>query len=258
VSASGPGGVALVTGAARRLGRAIALDLALAGHDVAVHYHRSRDAAEELAREINAVGRAAEAIGADLAEADEAVGLMEAAGALGPVRLLVNNAAIFEPDTAASVTAASLDAHYRINLRAPVLLARALAEGLPAGEGGNVINIIDQRVWRLTPNYLSYTASKYALWGMTRTLAQGLAPRVRVNAIGPGPTLINERQSDAEFAAEVVATPLHRGPAVAEILAAVRFLLATPSMTGQMLALDGGQHLAWDTPGALIEARARH
>jgi NAD(P)-dependent dehydrogenase (short-subunit alcohol dehydrogenase family) len=255
VSGAEAPGVALVTGAGRRLGRAIALDLAMAGHDVAVHYHRSRDAAEELAREINALGRAAEAIGADLAKAEETEGLMDAAAALGPVRLLVNNAAIFEPDTAATVSAASLDAHYQVNLRAPVLLAHAVAQGLPEGQDGNVVNIIDQRVWRLSPNYLSYTASKYALWGVTRTLAQALAPRIRVNAVGPGPTLANERQSADDFAEEIAATPLGRGPAVAEILAAIRFLLATPSMTGQMLALDGGQHLAWDTPAALAEAR---
>jgi NAD(P)-dependent dehydrogenase (short-subunit alcohol dehydrogenase family) len=164
---------------------------------------------------------------------------------LGPPTCLVNNASEFLVDTVATVTAENWDTHLDINLKAPVFLARALYLHLPEGESGNVINIIDQRVWRLTPDFFSYTISKAGLWTATRTLAQALAPRVRVNAIGPGPVLKSIHQTENDFAAEVRSTLLKRGPSPAEIAAAVRFILDAPAMTGQMIALDGGQHLTW-------------
>lgn len=247
-----PPGTALVTGGGRRIGRAIAQGLAARGWAVAIHHGRSRDEAEALAAAIRAEGGRAMTLGADLADPSALDGLIDrAAQALGPVSLLVNNASLFEPDDAASVDAAGFDAHMAVNLRAPVLLARAFAARLPEGMEGNIINIIDQRVWRLTPRFLSYTLSKAGLWTATRTLAQALAPRIRVNGIGPGPTLPNDRQAPGDFEAQVRAVPLARAPGMAELQRAVQFIIETPSLTGQMLALDGGQHLAWQTPDAI-------
>jgi NAD(P)-dependent dehydrogenase (short-subunit alcohol dehydrogenase family) len=236
---------ALITGSARRIGRAIALDLAAHGWRVAIHYRNSRDEAEALAAEIQRTGGAAAAVSANLADLGDVQSLIaRCAGALGTVTCLVNNASEFFLDTIGSVTPEGWDTHLDINLKAPVFLAQALYADLPAGVEGNVINIIDQRVWRPTPDFFSYTISKAGLWTATQTLAQAMAPRVRVNAIGPGPVLQSVHQSQADFAAETLTTPLQRGPSLPEIAAAVRFILATPSMTGQMIALDGGQHLA--------------
>lgn len=240
----------LVTGAGRRLGRAIALDLAAHGWAVGVHYRSSGDDADAVVRAITDAGGTAGAVRADLADAGETGSLVaRAADMVGPLTCLVNNASLFEMDTVETVTPDSWDAHIDINLRAPALLTRAFAAQLPAGADGNVINILDQRVWRLTPYFLSYTAAKSGLWTLTRTTAMGLAPRIRVNAIGPGPTLPSARQSAAQFDAQCRSTPLGRGATPAEICAAVRFILDMPSMTGQMIALDGGQHLAWSPPG---------
>jgi NAD(P)-dependent dehydrogenase (short-subunit alcohol dehydrogenase family) len=234
---------ALITGAARRIGRAIALDLATHGWRVCVHYRHSRDEAEALAAEIVGAGGSAVALAANLAIVDEVQSLIaRCTEALGPPTCLVNNASEFFLDTIGSVTSAGWDTHLDINLKAPVFLAQALYANLPEGAEGNVINIIDQRVWRPTPEFFSYTISKAGLWTATQTLAQAMAPRVRVNAIGPGPVLQSVHQSQADFAAERTSTPLGRGPSLPEIAAAVRFILATPSMTGQMIALDGGQH----------------
>ena len=236
---------ALITGSARRIGRTIALDLAAHGWRVAIHYRNSRDEAEALANEIQQAGGAAVSVSANLADLADVQSLIErCAEALGPVTCLVNNASEFFLDTIGSVTPEGWDTHLDINLKAPVFLAQALYANLPAGVEGNVINIIDQRVWRPTPDFFSYTISKAGLWTATQTLAQAMAPRVRVNAIGPGPVLQSVHQTQADFAAETLTTPLQRGPSLPEIAAAVRFILATPSMTGQMIALDGGQHLA--------------
>ncbi len=171
--------------------------------------------------------------------------------ALGPVTTLINSASIFEDDCLKTLTPESWATHIDTNLRAPLFLSQAFVNQLPAGTDGNIINIIDQRVWRLNPRFLSYTASKAALWTLTQTLAQSLAPQIRVNAIGPGPVLTNERQAQADFEAQVEAVLLQRGPELSEICQAIRFILAAPSMTGQMIALDGGQHLAWATPDAI-------
>jgi NAD(P)-dependent dehydrogenase (short-subunit alcohol dehydrogenase family) len=243
-------GTALITGAAKRIGRAIACDLAGAGWRVALHYHRSGAEAEALAAEIAAAGGAAAVLQADLAVEAEVEPLVErAASALGPVTLLVNNASTFEMDRIETVTRASWDAHIEPNLRAPVVLSQSFAAALPEGAQGNIINLLDQRVLNLTPYFLSYTVSKVGLWALTQTLALALAPRIRVNGIGPGPTLPSPRQSEEQFARQWSSMPLGRGTTPEEIAAAVRFILAAPAMTGQMIALDGGQHLAWGLPG---------
>ena len=237
---------ALVTGGARRIGRALALTLAEGGYAVAIHHHRSRADAEALAREIRAGGGSAVALAADLAdEAAVRALLPRAAAALGPIGVLVNNASIFENDTVHSATRASWDAHLAVNLRAPFVLIQEFAAGLPADAGGAVVNLLDERVWNLTPYFVSYTLTKAALWTLTRTMALALAPRIRVNGIGPGPTMPSPRQSDAQFLERCRAMPLGRGTSPAEIAAALRFILAAPAMTGQMIALDGGEHLGW-------------
>jgi NAD(P)-dependent dehydrogenase (short-subunit alcohol dehydrogenase family) len=250
-------GAALVTGAGQRIGRAIALDLARHGWAVAVHYNASAEAAEAVVREIDAAGGRAVAVAADLAEEADAESLLpRAAAAVGPIGCLVNNASVFEADTAATATRASWDRHLEPNLRAPFVLSQAFARALPKNTDGVIVNMLDQRVWSLTPFFLSYTVSKSALWTLTRTLALALAPRIRVNGIGPGPALPSALQTDAEFARQCAMMPLGRGTSPDEICAAVRFLLAASSMTGQMIALDGGQHLAWaqaPAPSAVSE-----
>ncbi len=172
----------------------------------------------------------------------------DAEAALGPVSLLVNNASIFKDDSATDFDWDMWESHFAVHLKAPVLLARKMAERLPEGRDGLVVNIVDQRVWRLNPRFFSYTLSKSALWTATQTLAQALAPRVRVNAIGPGPTLPNHRQAKEDFDSQVDALLLGHGPDVAEFGATIRYLWSARSVTGQMIALDGGQHLAWETP----------
>ena len=240
------GPVALVTGAARRIGAAIARDLARHGWAVAIHYRASRDEAEALSREIKAAGGCAATIACDLARETEVETLIpRAVEALGPLTCLINKASVFEMDKIDSVTRESWDRHIETNLRAPLVLSQAFARQLPEGMNGNIVNLLDQRVWKLTPYFLSYTVAKSALWTLTRTLALALAPRIRVNGIGPGPALPSERQSLEQFRHQQAAVPLQHGPELAEIAAAVRFILASPSMTGQMIALDGGEHLAW-------------
>jgi NAD(P)-dependent dehydrogenase (short-subunit alcohol dehydrogenase family) len=236
---------ALITGAARRIGRSIALDLAAHGWNVGIHYRNSRAEADALAAEIIRNGGRAEPLRGNLADIDDVLSLIpRCAEALGSPTCLVNNASEFFLDTIGSVTPEGWHTHLDINLKAPVFLAQALYASLPVDVEGNVINIIDQRVWRPTPDFFSYTISKAGLWTATQTLAQAMAPRVRVNAIGPGPVLKSVHQTPADFAAETLSTPLQRGPSLPEIATAVRFILATPSMTGQMIALDGGQHLS--------------
>jgi NAD(P)-dependent dehydrogenase (short-subunit alcohol dehydrogenase family) len=237
---------ALVTGAGLRLGRDIALHLARRGWRVGVHYHRSERDAVAVVEAIEASGGQAQAFAADLAQVKALPPLIEAcAERLGVPTCLVNNAARFEWDDIGTLAPENWQAHLDIDLRAPVFLTQAFARVLPPQEQGCVINMIDQRVWRLTPEFLSYTIAKSALWTATRTLAQALAPRIRVNAIGPGPVLPSHKQSLPEFEGECRSTPLGRGATPQEVCAAIDFLLTTPSVTGQMIALDGGQHLAW-------------
>ncbi len=241
---------ALVTGGAQRIGRAIVLKLAGDGWAVAVHYRRARAAAEALADEIRRGGGKAVALGADLAREAETATLVPAAtAALGPLGGLVNNAAVFERDEALEATRASWDRHIECNLRAPFVLMQEFARQLPADSAGAIVNLLDERVWNLTPHFVSYTLSKAGLWTLTQTMALALAPRIRVNGIGPGPTLPSPRQSEAEFRRQCASMPLRRGTTPEEIAAAVGFILAAPAMTGQMIALDGGQHLGWAPPG---------
>lgn len=242
-------GAALVTGAARRIGRALALTAAEAGYDVAVHHRGSADEAEAVAFEIRSMGRRAAAVAAELTDEVETSALVgRAAQALGPVTLLINNASVFEDDRIQTLTRRSWDAHMQTNLRAPILLTQTLAAELPAETEGQVINLLDQRVWKPNPQFFSYSLSRAALWHATRVLAQALAPRVRVNAIGPGPTLPSVHQTQAEFEAEAHNVPLQRRSSPEDIAAAARYLIDARQVTGQMIAVDGGQHLAWRTP----------
>lgn len=247
-----PRGVALVTGAGRRIGRVLALEAARAGYDVAVHYRTARDEAQGVVDEIAALGRRAAVLPGELADPDIGEALVGAAqAALGTVTLLVNSASTFEDDRVGGISAQGWDRHMNANLRAPVLLAQALAEALPEAARGLVVNLVDQRVWRPNPQFFSYSVSKAGLWWATRTLAQALAPRVRVVAIGPGPVLASVHQAAGEFEAEAAATPLGAPVDPAELAAALRYLIDAPSVTGQMIAVDGGQHLAWRTPDVL-------
>jgi NAD(P)-dependent dehydrogenase (short-subunit alcohol dehydrogenase family) len=240
---------ALVTGGAKRIGRAIVEDLAAHGFAVAIHCNRSRREADSLAAGIRGSGGRAEVVEADLTDAAATDALIgEATKALGPIGLLVNNASIFQDDSVETFDPAVADRHFAIHVSAPAVLARHFAAILAPGSEGLIVNIIDQRVWRPTPRYFSYTLSKSALWMATRTMAQALAPHIRVNAIGPGPTLANTRQDTHDFGAQVSGVLLKRGPALSEFGAAIRYLWEARSVTGQMIALDGGQHLAWQTP----------
>lgn len=238
--------IALVTGAAARIGRALAIDLSVAGWTVAVHYNRSADDAAQTVRSITQGGGSAASFGADLSDEDQAMGLVDrATRELGPITCLINNASVFDHDSIETVSRASWERHISVNLRAPLLLSQHFSAALPKDADGTIINLIDQRVWNLTPHFVSYTVSKSGLWTLTRTLALALAPRIRVNAIGPGPTLPSRRQSDRQFSRQVERTPLGRANSMDEICAAVRFILDASSMTGQMIALDSGQHLGW-------------
>ncbi len=235
---------ALVTGSARRIGRALALAAAEAGYDVAIHHRDSSEAAEETARLVRAKGVRAAVLAADLSD-DPARLIAETEAALGPVTLLVNNASVFQDDRIESLTRESWDLHMEANLHAPVALTQAFAA---RAAQGLVVNIVDQRVWRPNPQFFSYSLSKAGLWWATRTLAQALAPRIRVNAIGPGPTLPSIHQTPEDFEAEAANVPLERRTSPDEIASALRYLIDAPSVTGQMIAVDGGQHLAWKTP----------
>jgi NAD(P)-dependent dehydrogenase (short-subunit alcohol dehydrogenase family) len=223
--------------------------LADEGFAVAVHYLKSRAPAEEVVAAIAARGGKAVALGADLADEDAVKALLpRAVEVLGPVGVLVNNASVFGNDTVDTVTREGWDEHLAVNLRAPFVLMQEFARHLPADAGGSIINLLDERVWSLTPYFVSYTISKAGLWTLTQTMALALAPRIRVNGIGPGPTLPSPRQSHEQFLQQCRSTPLQRGTAPEEIAAALRFILAAPAMTGQMIALDGGQHLGWAQP----------
>ena len=244
-----PRGAALVTGAGRRIGRALALEAARAGFDVAVHYRTARDDAQAVADEIAALGRRAVILDAELTDDDQTAALIgRAAQALGPITLLVNSASTFEDDRLATATRASWDAHLDANLRAPIVLAQAFAAALPVGAQGQIVNIVDQRVLRPNPQFFSYSLAKAGLWWATQTLAQDLAPRIRVNAIGPGPTLASVHQAPGEFEREAAGTPLERAVSPDDIAAALRYLIDATAVTGQMIAVDAGQHLGWRTP----------
>jgi NAD(P)-dependent dehydrogenase (short-subunit alcohol dehydrogenase family) len=246
------GPVALVTGGGRRIGRAICLVLAEAGYDVAIHHRGAPEAAREVATHIQGLGRKAMAVAADLADEVQLANLIpRAAETLGPVTLLVNCASLFEDDRVGELERGRWDAHLQTNLRAPVVLTEAFAASLPAeipDGAASVVNILDQRVFKPNPQFFSYTLSKSALLTATRMLAQALAPRIRVNGVGPGPTLASIHQDAGEFAREAANVPLGRGSTPEEIAEAVLYLARARAVTGQMIAVDSGQHLAWRTP----------
>mgnify|MGYP006273408275 FL=1 len=241
---------ALVTGGARRLGRALVDAAAAEGWAVAVHANRSLDAGRVTVADLESRGVPACLVTADLADADAAASLIPELAARGRTpRLLVNNAALFTHDRLATATAAGFDAHMALNLRAPLLLARAFAEALPGDAEGQIVNMIDQRIHRTSPHFLTYTMAKAGLWSLTRLLAVELAPRVRVNGIGPGIALPDEGMSKARAEALVADYPLRHGGSVEEVAAAFRYLLTASSVTGQMLCVDGGAHLAMPAGG---------
>ena len=241
-------GAALVTGGGKRIGRAIALELARAGFDVVIHYRSSRDAAEAVAEEVRGLGHKATTVKADLAvEAQVRTLVADAASAIGgPLAVLVNNASVFEDDRIGSLGRDTWDAHIETNLRAPIVLAETFAGQAP--DGSAIVNLLDQRVLKPDPRFISYALSRNGLWWATRTLAQALAPRIRVNGVGPGPTLPSVHQSAADFEAEARAVPLQRAGSPEAVASAVRWLVDADMVTGQMIAVDGGQHLAWRTP----------
>ncbi|MEM7236255.1 MAG: SDR family oxidoreductase [Pseudomonadota bacterium] len=257
-------GKALITGAAQRLGKAMALALAEDGWDIAIHFNGNSSKADETADEIRALGREAVSIQGDLDDADVTTGLVgRAAEELGGrLNVLINNASTFENDGIGKITAASWDRAMGSNLRAPVTLLQSFAAQAPEprldGRGEPVaqavcINMIDQRVLKPTPEFMSYLLAKSALHMFTRTAAQELGARVRVAGIGPGPTIVAETQRDSHFAMQRAACALGRGSDPEDIVMAMRFILACKAFTGQMLAIDGGQHLAWQTPDVVGE-----
>ena len=238
----------LVTGAAKRLGRAIALHLAESGWSVAVHYNNSQAEAEETVAALHEKGVHAAAINADLTLEDDTERLIDRArAAVGPLTALVNNASVFENDTIATMTRKSWDKHIEANLRAPLVLSRDFAEQLPDGQEGAIVNLLDQRLLKPTPQFLSYGVSRAGLHWLTVTLAQALGPRIRVNGVAPGPTLRNERQSEAHFKRQQESTILGRGAMPEDVARAVGYLIDARAVTGQMIAVDGGQHLIWKT-----------
>jgi NAD(P)-dependent dehydrogenase (short-subunit alcohol dehydrogenase family) len=242
---------ALVTGGAQRIGRAIVGALAGHGYAVAIHARRSKSEADRLRDEIAQTGGRAAVVIGDLSDHESVLRLIpQAAAAVGPLTLLVNNAAGFEPDEVGKLDRACFDRQFAVNLRAPLFLSEAFAAQAPAGSDPSIVNILDQRVYKPTPRFLTYGLTKSALHVATTTLAQALAPAVRVNAVAPGPTLASPRQTAEAFARQAAAVPLRRGPAPEEIAAAVLYLASAPSVTGETIAVDGGQHLAWQTPDA--------
>jgi NAD(P)-dependent dehydrogenase (short-subunit alcohol dehydrogenase family) len=238
----------LVTGGAKRLGRAIALHLGKARWSVAVHYNSSQGDAEETVATLHEAGVHAAALNADLSMEDDTQRLIERAReAVGPLTALVNNASVFESDNISSMTRESWSKHIETNLRAPLVLAQTFAEQLPEGTEGAIVNLLDQRLLKPTPQFLSYGVSKAGLYWLTVTLAQALAPRIRVNGIAPGPTLRNARQSETQFKKQQASTILGRGATPEDVAAAAEYLLNARAVTGQMIAVDGGQHLVWRT-----------
>ena len=238
---------ALITGAGRRIGRAIALALSRAGYAVVLHANASRAEAEKLAGEIVGAGGKASVVLGDLADAQAVRGLVPAAAAFGPLTLLVNNASQFDEDEIATLDRGAFERTMAVNLTAPVFLAQAFAAQAPERADASIVNVVDQRVLKPTPRFFSYTLSKSALANATLTLAQALVPKVRVNAVAPGPTLPSPRQSAEQFAAQAASVPLGRGPTPEDIAAAVVYLAQARSVTGTVIAVDGGQHIAWRT-----------
>jgi NAD(P)-dependent dehydrogenase (short-subunit alcohol dehydrogenase family) len=243
----------LITGAAARIGESIARHFATGGWTVAVHYNTSKKEAINLAEDLTAKGFKAIPFQADLRDESACGALIpQVNDTLGPIHCLVNNASAFDYDSVKTASRSSWDLHMQVNLWAPFVLSQNFARQLPKGEQGNIINILDQRVWNLTPHYMTYTLSKTGLWTLTQTLALALAPDIRVNGIGPGPTLKGSNQTEEAFQNQQTCLPLQKGPEPIEIAKAIDFILSTPSLTGQMIALDGGQHMGWAFPSQSV------
>ncbi len=244
-----PSHAALVTGGARRIGRAIVEDLASNGWAVAIHCNHSRKEAEDLASEIRAKGGSAAVVNGDFADPTCLKRIVrDAADVLGPLTLLVNNASVFERDAVGTLDRTMWDRQIAVNLTAPIFLSQAFAAQVPQDVEGNIVNLLDQRIWKPTPRYYSYQVSKSALHKATETMAQALAPRIRVNGIAPGPTLPSMHQSPERYGRQVEAILLQRAPQLTDFGSTVRYIVETRSITGQVIALDGGQHLGWRTP----------
>ncbi len=241
---------ALITGAGRRIGQALATSLGARGFQVAIHYRSSKAGAQQTLDAVRAAGSDGVLVQADLLEEDQLAGLIADATAQlgGPLGVLVNNASAFNDDDLKTHDIKSWELHMGVNLRAPIALSQTFANQVSDDAKGLIINMIDQRVWKLNPNFFSYTLSKSALLAATHTMAQALAPNIRVNGIGPGPTLRNERQSAQDFQQQVDATLTGEGSSPDEIVKALLYFLDAEAVTGQMLAVDGGQHLVWKTP----------
>lgn len=239
--------VALITGGAKRLGAAMAEDLACHGFKVAIHYHHGKKEAEAFVNVLRAKKLQAAAFQSDLLTDDLNMFMQKITQDIGPVELLINNSSIFLEDGIGHFHEKIWNNHFDLHVKVPVLLSNAMSILLPKAKKGLIVNMIDQRVWRLNPKFMSYTLSKSALWTATQTLAQALAPRIRVNAIGPGPSLKSPRQNQEDFDKQCYSLLLQDGPQLHEFGATIRYLWQTPSITGQMIALDGGQHLAWQT-----------
>lgn len=255
---------ALVTGAGHRLGREMAISLARSGFDVAIHFSSSAGDAEKTAETVHGLGQGCVTLQADLTNEDQMQSLVDRAveGLGGPLSVLINNASIFEYDNLESADRESWDRHLESNLRAPFVLTQNFAAQAPEPvmdvndepmAQALIVNMIDQRVRKLTPEFMSYTLAKSALWTLTQTSAQALAGRVRVNAIGPGPTVQGHRQSELHFAAQRAGTITGRGSNPEDIVYALKYLLSAHAVTGQLLCVDGGQHLGWKTPDIIGE-----
>lgn len=239
----------LITGAAKRLGRAIALDLAASGWPVVIHYNESKTAACRLKDEIEAAGGRAEIVQADLSIADESFNLIQRAeNLIGPIGVLVNNASVFEWDDLTTATSSSFEHHMEVHLKSPLLLCQHFADRLPDRAGGSILNVIDSRVLNPSPRHLTYTLSKTGLWNLTQILAEEFAPRIRVNAIGPGPILPEAGRTEEHFRDRCSQLPLQRPASLTEVCETIRFLLSQKAITGQMIALDGGEHLTGYRP----------
>ena len=241
-------GNALITGGAQRIGATIASALAADGWTVGIHHYRSSIAAENLCKKLVSAGADAYTANADLSNEVGVATLIEQASASTPVTCLINNASVFEYDELSDVDRDSWDLHMDVNLWAPLRLSQAFSVGLPNDINGNIVNIIDQRVKNISPQFLSYTISKAGLWTLTKSLALTLAPRIRVNAIGPGPVLPSPRQTTKQFEAQASRMPMGHGAPASEIADGIFYILSATSMTGQLISLDGGQHLGWDFP----------
>ncbi|MBJ26228.1 MAG: short chain dehydrogenase [Alphaproteobacteria bacterium] len=241
--------IVLITGAAVRIGKWIAESMASDGWSVALHCNTNYKAAENLAEKIRGQGGIAEVFRANLACEDDVEKLIpQVVQSMAPISCLINNASTFEYDSSESATRSSWDLHMEVNLRAPFVLSQNFSKISNRTTQGIIINILDQRVWNITPHYMTYTISKYGLWALTQSLALDLAPHIRVNAIGPGPVLPNQRQTNYDFNKQWENTPLKRQISSEEITNTVKYILNTPSLTGQMLAIDSGQHLGWSMP----------